>query len=104
VREALVAEAVDYFEATIAVGAADAAVAQAARYAGDRVWAQLTDNWSGRNCRGLARLARAALDGKDWLHNRIGDFVGFLLECLVWSEFSAGRSPSGYRCPGISSL
>ncbi|MET8278090.1 hypothetical protein [Micromonospora sp. NPDC005174] len=76
------AEAVDYFEATLAVGAVDAAVAQAARYAGDGVWNRLTVDWSGRNCKGLARLARAALDGKDWLHDRIGDLVGFLLEWL----------------------
>lgn len=75
-------------------------MAQAARYAGDRVWAQLTNNWSGRNCRGLARLARAALHGKDWLHNRIGDFVGFLLELIstprvvrVFSREIAKRIP-----------
>ncbi|MFV2105094.1 hypothetical protein [Micromonospora sp. LOL_015] len=64
------------------LGAAEAAVAQAASYAGDKVWVRLTDDWSGRNCKGLARLARAALDGKDWLHGLIGDLVGFLLELL----------------------
>ncbi|WP_326560021.1 hypothetical protein [Micromonospora sp. NBC_01796] len=78
----LIAEAVSYVQATVAVGAADAAVVRAAGYAGDRVWSRLTDDWSGRNCKGLARLARAALDGKDWLHGRIGDLVGLLLELL----------------------
>ncbi|OWV00509.1 hypothetical protein B5D80_27965 [Micromonospora wenchangensis] len=57
-------------------------MAQAASYAGDRVWDRLTHDWSGRNCKGLARLARAALDGKDWLHDRVGDLVSYLLEVL----------------------
>jgi hypothetical protein len=81
-RETLVAEAVDYFQATIDSGAINAAADRAAEYAGDKIWSQLTHDWLGRNCNGLARLARVTLKGKDWVHESIGQMAGSLLERL----------------------
>jgi hypothetical protein len=81
-RETLVAEAIDYFEATIDAGILTAAANRAADYAGDRIWAGLTHDWLGRNCKGLARLAVLTLTGKDWIHDRIGALAGSLLELL----------------------
>lgn len=69
-QEKLVAEAVEYFHATISSNVVDAAASRAGHYAGDAIWSELTRDWTGRNCKWLARLARFTLKGKDWLHSR----------------------------------
>ncbi len=81
-REALVAEAVDDFDDFITSGAIDTVVNRAAGYVGDEIWSELTRDWRGRNCKGLARLARMTLRGKDWVHGRIGLLAGSLLEWI----------------------
>lgn len=81
-QEKLIAEAVAYVDTAVSSNAIDAAANRAAAYAGDQIWSRLTKGWTGRNCKGLARLARAALDGKDWLHGRIGALVEYLLLLL----------------------
>jgi hypothetical protein len=81
-QEALVTEAVDFVQAAVSSGALSAAASRAEYYAGDKIWSQLTKDWSGRNCRWLAHLARITLDGKDWLHGRVGKVVVVGLELL----------------------
>jgi hypothetical protein len=81
-QEVLIAEAVNYFEASVSRGAIDAAASRAAQYVGDSIWSQLkTDRW-GRNCKGLARLARDALEGKDWFHGQVAKWAIVPLELM----------------------
>ncbi|MEU8210335.1 hypothetical protein AB0B85_14180 [Micromonospora sp. NPDC049044] len=85
-RGRLIAEAVEICEVAIASGAVAAVEKRAAHYAGEEVWTQLAHRKIGRNCRWLARLARMALDGKDWLHARVGDIFFYILVKLKAPE------------------
>lgn len=105
-QEKLIAEAVDYFEAGVSRNAINAVADQAAQYVGDKIWLQLTRDWRGRNCGGLARLARAALDGKDWLHGGIGNLAASFLELMdvprivrLFGKEVAKRIPLGVDQP-----
>lgn len=79
-RDAIIEEAVEYFSEVVDGNLIDAAASNAADYVGAKIWSELTRDWSGRNCRWLARLARRALNGMDWLHGWVARIVVFILE------------------------
>jgi hypothetical protein len=79
-RDAIIEEAFEYFSEVLDGNLIDAAASNAADYVGAKIWSELTRDWSGRNCRWLARLARRALNGMDWLHGWVARIVVFLLE------------------------
>lgn len=81
-QEKLIAVAVTLFEATISTSVVHAAADQAADYAGGGIWTALTSEWSGSNCRAMARFARELLDGNDWLHRHVGNLIGWVLKSL----------------------
>lgn len=48
---------------------------RATKYVSDQTWQRVTRSWSGRRCETLARLARAILEGRDRLHEGLGEFA-----------------------------
>ncbi|TCJ33276.1 hypothetical protein [Parafrankia sp. BMG5.11] len=55
---------------------------RATGYVSEQTWQRLTRTWSGRRCSTLAKLARAILEGRDRLHERLGEAANQALELL----------------------
>jgi hypothetical protein len=63
------------------------------RYVSDQTWQRVTRNWSGRRCDILAQLARAILEGRDRLHEGLGEVasraLGLLNRSSVERQFAS---------------
>jgi hypothetical protein len=82
IKQKMIDEAVEYCTEAWKEGPLAAAANRAAGYATEEVWNRLTKDWSGRNCKGLARLAELILAGKAWIHEKLGLLAKVLLRML----------------------
>jgi hypothetical protein len=57
-------------------------VSRVTEYVSDQLWERLTRDWSGRRCVTLARLARSILEGRERLHEGLGEFASRMLGLL----------------------